>query len=140
MSIRSWWNDDRHFIPRVLKDLVYGRVGLYTIEYDEVQDVYIQRLVRMTPKDIWAVYPDAVHVTGKKDYCHMDPSMGTPQWIRKGECGAIELYHYNRNESINNALLYHESKNWVIDWKMLGIAAVAIVAVILVYASGIVSI
>lgn len=137
MSLKSWWADDAHIIPRVLKDMIYGRVGLYTVEYNPDQEVYIQRLVRMTPKEIRAVYPNALHVTGTKDYCFIDA--GAPTWTRAGECGAIELCLYNNNESINNALFYSSKKSWIIDWKMVGLVVIAIVAVVLVYATGLVS-
>lgn len=137
MSFREWWEDDTHFIRRTLKNWTRGRVPLYTMEYDAATECYIERVVMMTKSDIRKIYPDALHISGRSGFYHMD--IGTGPWPEPGECSAIDLYLYLVNNSINDALAY-KLRTWSIDWKMLGIAGAAIAVVVVLWVMGVFSI
>lgn len=135
MSFREWWEDDTHFMRRTVKNWTRGRVPLYTMTYDEATECYTERVVMMTPSDIRKVYPDALHISGRSGYYHMD--IGTGQWPEAGECTAIDLYLYLVNNSIKDALFYKLKPKFFIDWKMIGLAGVAVVVVAMLYMMGV---
>lgn len=137
MSFKEWWEDDTHLVRRTIKNWTRGRVPFYTMEYDPQTECYIERVVMMTKKDIRTVYPDALHISGKPGYYHMD--IGQGPWPKPGECSAIDLHLYLVNNAINDALFYKVKPAWGVDWKMLGIAGAVIAVVAALYAMGVFS-
>ena len=68
-SIKKWWADDRHAIPRFIRDVIDNRVGLNVLTYDTEADVYhldythIKR-ADLPPSDTWRIRKEeslAVH-------------------------------------------------------------------------------
>ena len=129
-SLKAWWADDAHWFPRMVKDIQFGRVGLYDLRHDDQRDVYTLDYVHVKKSEL---PPEAVHVTGRNwsDYFVDHVKAGTAPDGRQGT--AVNLYLYFQNNSINDALLWTPKKELPIDSKMLALILVAVGVVALVF-------
>lgn len=130
VSIKGWWADDRHFLPRIIRDIKDDRVGLYTLTYDEAMDVYRLDYVHVPRRDL---PPEAVHITGAGNGEWMHDKVDSGPWPLPGECTALDYYLYMKSSAIDDALAAQKRLPFYIDGKMLAVVGVAIAAVVALY-------
>lgn len=136
-SIKTWWADDWHIIPRFCRDIAgwlkgsqYARVGLWTITYDEQTEEQTHEYVKVARKDLPA---NAVHVTGKgfKEYAlDLDDS---GQYPKEGELNAIDLYLLASTYIYDTDQILTKRKNHNIDTKMLLLIGGGLAAAIILW-------
>ena len=127
MSFKDWWADDRHLIPRVWRDLKEGRVGLYTLTYDEAMDVYHLDYTHVLKRDL---PPAAVHITGAGNGEWFHDAVDCGPWPNPMECTALDYYLWMKSNAIDDALAVQKRLPLYIDGKMVLLVGVAIAAVV----------
>lgn len=130
VSIKGWWADDRHFLPRIWRDFRDDRVGLYTLTYDAEMDVYRLDYVHVPRREL---PPKAVHITGAGNGEWMHDLVDTGPWPSPGECTAIDYYLWMKSNAIDDALAINKRLPFFIDGKMLLIVGAAIAAVVAIW-------
>jgi len=125
-SVKKWWSDDRHAIPRFIRDILYNRVGLNILSYDETADVYHLDYMHIKRADL---PPAAVHVTGGGNAEYYLDTVNTGQYPKPGYMTATDLYLYMINNDINEALGNVRKTPFILDTKTAGLIVIAIAVI-----------
>ena len=134
-KLKKMWNDDRYLIPRKIRDLKDNRVGLYTLFYNAQNETYAQFYEHVPKKDLPA---EAVHISGKQGKEYIIDYVDAGKYPKPGYTNATDLYLYMMNNDIDDALT-NVRKPLPIDTKYLAYIGIAVLAVVFIYASGLVS-
>ena len=131
-KIKEWWNDDRHAIPRFIRDIQLDRVGFYVLSYDDWRDVYNLDYKHIKRADL---PPEAVHLSGSGDSEYYLDKVNTGDYPKPGYMNATDLYLYLINNDIRDANNVKRKTPFILDTKTAGIIVIGILAfaAILVY-------
>ena len=126
-TLKDWWADDWHAVPRFVRDVALNRVGLYVLTYDAYRDVYNLDYGHIKRSDL---PPEAVHLTGsgKSEY-YLD-KVNTGDYPKPGYMTATDLYLYMVNNDINEALNIKRKTPFILDTKTAGIIALGVACAI----------
>lgn len=130
MPFKDWWADDRHFIPRIWRDIKEDRVGLYTFTRDDENNIYHLDYVRIPRRDLPL---KAIHVTGTGDGEWFHDLVDSGPWPQPGEFAATDYYLHAKSTALDDALAIPKKLPFYIDTKMVVIAGLAIGAIIIVW-------
>ena len=126
-TVKDWWADDWHAVPRFIRDLINNRVGLYVLTYDDYHDVYNLDYGHIKRADLPR---EAVHLTGagKAEY-YLD-QVKAGDYPRPGYMTATDLYLYMVNNDINEALNIKRKTPFILDTKTAGLIALGVACAI----------
>ena len=123
--LKDWWRDDRHAIPRFIRDITLNRVGLNVLTYDAVADVYHLDYMHVRRADL---PPAAVHVTGGGNAEYYLDMVQAGDYPKPGYMNATDLYLYMINNDISEALTNVRKPPFIMDTKTAGLILLGIVA------------
>lgn len=126
-TLKTWWDDDRHAIPRFIRDLQYNRVGLYTLTFNPVTECYHLDYEHIEKKNL---DPRAVHLTGSGESEYYLDLVDTGKFPKPNYMTATDLYLYMVNNDISDALTNKRKAPIILDTKTAGLIAIAVIAVI----------
>ena len=126
-SIKKWWADDRHAIPRFIRDVIDNRVGLNVLTYDDTADVYHLDYSHIKRADL---PPEAVHVTGGGNAEYYLDKVNAGDYAKPGYMNATDLYLYMINNDISESLGNIRKTPFILDTKTAGLILLGIAAVV----------
>lgn len=114
---------------RRISDWIHGRIGLWTLTYDDSIDAYSLDYDTI-PRD--QIPKSAVHVTGEGDKCYfLDKAQsGAPPGPMHGN--ATDLYCWYKNSDLDDSIVSAQ-KSVPLSRRTLIYAAVAAVALVLLF-------
>lgn len=122
--ISEYWADDAHFIPRCVRDWLYNRVGLYTLDYDANTEYYYLDYRHIKRADLPL---KAVHVTGAGESKYYLDNVDTGEYPKPLYMTATDLYLYMVNNDISDALTNKGKIPIIMDTKTGGLIIVCVV-------------
>lgn len=125
-KLSAWWNDDRHAIPRFIRDWQLDRVGLYTLTYNPATECYHLDYEHVVKKTL---DPRAVHLTGSGESEYYLDLVDTGKYPQPNYMTATDLYLYMINNDISDSLTNKRKAPIILDTKTAGLIVIAIVAV-----------
>lgn len=129
-AFHDWWIDDGHWLPRMIRDWKYNRVGLTIYTYDASVDMYHAEYSHIPRASLPT---DALHVTGKhfKEFACDRTNQGV--FPAPGTCTAIDLYLYMQTSAFDEALTFRKKKTLDIDPRIIVVGAIAIIGLALFF-------
>lgn len=129
-AVKDWWNDDRHALPRFVRDVQLDRVGYYVLTYNPETEENRLDYEHIRRADLNSC---AVHLSGSGDREYFRDLDDAGEYPKPGYMNATDLYLYLVNNDLRDANNVKRKTPFILDTKTAGLIVLALAAFAVVF-------